>query len=111
MSVLTLGTQEVDVEINDEMVQEFLDIFAPIIPMLIAIGKDQAMVILNSLFSEDSYDGLNLLRNNCTDDEWYGVVENFVVEATKFNEKAVANREAATALAGKALIGILFALL
>lgn len=106
--------QTVSLDIDDNNLEKFINLINPIIPALIKMGKLQAQVVLNNLFSDDADSMLEAqkrLRENSTDEQWIKIGNAFITEANEYNQKMYDYGQAIKKGIISAAIGAIFTLI
>ena len=106
--------QTVSLDINDSKLQSFVELINPIIPALIKMGKLQAQVVLENLFSDDADSMLaaqKMLRENSTDAQWTAIGNAFIIKANEYNQKMYDYGQAIKKGIISAAIGAIFTLI
>lgn len=106
--------QTVSLDLGDSNLEKFIDLINPIIPALIKMGKLQAQVVLDNLFSDDVDSMLQaqkLLRENSSDEQWVTIGNAFIVKANEYNQQMYEYGQAIKKGLISAAIGAIFTLL
>jgi hypothetical protein len=106
--------QTVSLDIGDSRLENFVELINPIIPALIKMGKLQAQVVLENLFSDDADSMLaaqKSLRENSSDAQWVAIGNAFITKANEYNQKMYDYGQAIKKGIISAAIGAIFTLL
>ena len=110
----TLTVEGVDFEVTDDEVSTFIDLLSllsPVLPVLSRVAKEEGTRIIQGIISDDPYDALEQIRENCTDEEWESQVKKFVEDGEEFNRQAVELRGQVTKSMVSVLVGVLCAVI
>ena len=68
---------------DDSATTKYVDVFAPVVPVLERLAVEAAVRAIQSLTSNDPALGLEILRENATDAEWQVIAKSLADEANQ----------------------------
>ena len=75
--------------LTDKRLQVILEELKPALPVLLRMGYEKAIQVLDSLLSEDSTEAMIALRRTATPAEWQAFLDSQVMKGNKVAAKAI----------------------